>query len=108
MSTSVESWVFLSQGLSGKQLYRFALHETLNAFVESVHLDQLRTSDFVLGPGRKFRVATAVKVEDHHLRRPVAPHIKRLPRTQALEQIKLLVAELEQLAVVLAVEGCVR
>src|SRR5271156_1310536 len=85
-----------------------ALGETLNAFVEPVHLDQLGTSDLVLRSGRKLRITSCVKVEGDDLRDPITPHIQPLTRAEALEQIQLLFAQLEQLSIELAAERRVR
>jgi hypothetical protein len=85
-------------------LHRFALRETLDAFMKPVHLDQLGTANLVLGPGRKLCITAVIKVERDDLGDPVTPNIKPFARAQALEEIQLLLAELEQLSVELAIE----
>src|SRR5580698_1017160 len=80
---------------NGLVLCRLALGETLDAFMESVHLDQLGTSDPVLGLGRKLRIAAGVEVERDDLRDSVTAHIQTFTRTQALEEVWLLFAQFE-------------
>ncbi len=68
-------------------LCRLALRETLDAFMESVHLDQPGTSYLVLRSGRELGITTGVEVKRDDLGDSVTAHIQALARAQTLEEI---------------------
>ena len=83
------------------------LCEAFDTLMQAVLLDQLRPAYPVFRLGRKLRVAPAVKVKPHNLRQTITPDIQPLSVPQTLKKVKLLFGHLEQLAIVLAVEGLV-
>src|SRR5271156_3075172 len=94
--------------LSGGWLGEFPLSEAFDSFVESVLLDQLGATCAVFRFRRELGVAPVVEVEGHNLGEPITPNVETFPVPQTFEKVELLIVELEQLAVILAVERVVR
>ncbi len=87
---------------------RLSLREALDAVGEAVLLDQLCAAGTVLGFGGELGIAALVEVQGDDFGQSVPAYIQGLALLQAFEKIKLLLAELEQLAVELPVERGIR
>src|SRR5580692_380080 len=90
--------------LSSEVLRDLPFGKAFNAFGEAVLLNQLRPPYLVFWLGGELGIAAFVEIESHNLGEPVAPHIQALPLFHPFEEVQLMTGELEELAVVLAIE----
>src|ERR1700733_4031646 len=86
----------------------FAGDKPGNSLLQTPLRNQPSASGSVLRPSREDGVAPRIEVQRDAFGKPIPAQIEGLALAEAFEEVQLLVGHLEQLAVELAVERCVR